>query len=515
MSSEHLTNEASRPYSADGNLINMKSKFCSDCEGVLRVSSSLALRLISALWAKRFVIFTGLSGSGKTQLALALARWLTPIQIAKDPFVPGARIQSAKVTYIVMNSDRYSVEFWNSDSEQDSIKVTLPREMIREWADFINAHGLTRDTQAREIREAVKPLSKFSDQLHSFETILKAAAFALLDCSYYENGPRCYEVVAVGADWTGNDSILGYPNGLDNSTYIGKPTLELILRASKHPGIPYFLILDEMNLSHVERYFADLLSVIESRESIALHGEAERVFGDLIVPPQVRLPENLFIIGTVNVDETTYMFSPKVLDRANVIEFRLVKNELESFLGNPQRPDLSKLDGKGELFQQLFVDAANSEATTPENVRKRFEYEMLLFFEVMQPYGAEFGYRVVHESARFLYFYQLLGGHENEQEWFAGAFDCVVVQKLLPKLHGSRARLGPLLKALWFLCSTSPEARGTDALTAALDASRSTEKGKEPSTAVPPGAPYPISAEKLGRMWRLLRDNGFTSFAEA
>ena len=66
-----------------------------------------------------------------------------------------------------------------------------------------------------------------------------------------------------------------------------------------------------MNLSHVERYFADFLSAIESYEEIPLYGNNE----------SLNLPDNLFTIGTVNVDETTYMFSPKVLDRANTIEF--------------------------------------------------------------------------------------------------------------------------------------------------------------------------------------------------
>ena len=72
-----------------------------------------------------------------------------------------------------------------------------------------------------------------------------------------------------------------------------------------------------MNLSHVERYFADFLSAMESNEPVPLHNN------DLIedIPNQITIPENLFVIGTVNIDETTYMFSPKVLDRANTIEF--------------------------------------------------------------------------------------------------------------------------------------------------------------------------------------------------
>jgi 5-methylcytosine-specific restriction protein B len=99
--------------------------------------------------------------------------------------------------------------------------------------------------------------------------------------------------------------------------------------------------------------------------------------------------------------------------------------------------------------------------------------------------------------------------------WFNRAFDCVVFQKLLPKLHGSRAKLGPLLKSLWFLCVNDKPARGLDPLKAAEVAARSTDKKAEPSTEVPDSAPYQLSAGKVGRMWRLLNENGFASFAEA
>ena len=320
----------------------------------------------------------------------------------------------------------------------------------------------------------------------------------------------------MGADWTGNENVLGYPNGLDEKTYISKPALDLLVHAKDTPDVPYFLILDEMNLSHVERYFADILSAIESEEKIQLYGGAARDADGKPIPGSVELPKNLFIIGTVNVDETTYMFSPKVLDRANVIEFRMDAGELEGFLGNPAKPDLAKLDGKGALFGRAFVAAATSPVTVPSNVKAVFDAEMLLLFKTLQAHGAEFGYRTAYETARFIHFYKLIGNHpDGNTAWFPGAFDCVVLQKLLPKLHGSRAKLGPVLKKLWFLCVNDASGRGADALKAAEEAARSTDKKAEPSVVIPAGAPYPLSAEKIGRMWRLLIENGFASFAEA
>jgi len=490
----------------------------------LIVSNATVIRFISALVSKRFILATGLSGSGKTKLAQVFARWITPTQSVGDVFSPGSEIKSANITYYVKRSDCLSVEFWNAANEDDATKVSLPREMIVEWADYIERNMIPQTTQAREIREAVKVTSKFSDQLHSFETHLKAAAFALINSQSQETNGSCYAVVPVGADWTGNENILGYPDGLQATQYVAKPALDLILHAADHAEVPHFLILDEMNLSHVERYFADILSVIESNEGLELYsGDMEKpetwrkTTAAKPVPPKLKkLPENLFVIGTVNVDETTYMFSPKVLDRANVIEFRMDVGDLEGFLGNPAKPDLSKLDGKGASFGTAFVNAAKNSVAVPGDVKAYYDAEMMLIFKTLQAHGAEFGYRTAYETARFIHFYKLFENHpDGDSAWFPGAFDCVIFQKMLPKLHGSRAKLGPVLRKLWFLCVNDAAGRGADALKAAEEAARSTDKKTEPSVVVPEGAPYPLSAEKIGRMWRLLLENGFASFAEA
>jgi 5-methylcytosine-specific restriction enzyme B len=150
----------------------------------------------------------------------------------------------------------------------------------------------------------------------------------------------------------------------------------------------------------------------------------------------------------------------------------------------------------------------------PPDVRKTFESEMLLFFNALKPHGVEFGYRVAHEAARFIHFYHALSAKDTQ--WFDKAFDAVVVQKFLPKLHGQRARLAPLLRKLWFLCANTKDGRGADAdvLKRLDEISHSTEKTAEP-TNVPTGCLYPISAEKISRIWRVLNENGFASFAEA
>ena len=135
--------------------------------------------------------------------------------------------------------------------------------------------------------------------------------------------------VPVRPDWRESKSLLGYYNPL-TGTYEWTPSLRFLLRAVQsyetRDGLAWFVILDEMNLAHVEYYFADLLSVLESGrdedgwtcEPLRL-GYSDDAEGNL-PPCELKLPPNLYIVGTVNVDETTHAFSPKVLDRAFTLE---------------------------------------------------------------------------------------------------------------------------------------------------------------------------------------------------
>lgn len=125
-------------------------------------------------------------------------------------------------------------------------------------------------------------------------------------------------VVAVSPDWRDPGGLLGYVNALTpDPTYLREPALAHLLDAAANPHQPYFLILDEMNLAHPEHYFAPFLSAMETGGRLDLHAH-DSPFID--VPPSIPWPRNLFIGGTVNMDETTHAFSDKVLDRAFTIE---------------------------------------------------------------------------------------------------------------------------------------------------------------------------------------------------
>lgn len=125
-------------------------------------------------------------------------------------------------------------------------------------------------------------------------------------------------VVAVSPDWRDPGGLLGYVNALTpDPSYLREPALAHLLEAVANPHLPYFLILDEMNLAHPEHYFAPFLSAMETGGRLDLHAHDSPFIG---VPPSIPWPRNLFIGGTVNMDETTHAFSDKVLDRAFTIE---------------------------------------------------------------------------------------------------------------------------------------------------------------------------------------------------
>jgi 5-methylcytosine-specific restriction protein B len=217
-----------------------------------------------------------------------------------------------------------------------------------------------------------------------------------------------------------------------------------------------------------------------SSPELALHGQGTlKAAGDLDVPARQALPPNVFIIGTVNVDETTYMFSPKVLDRANVIEFRVAPEQMESFLAAPAASvSVKKLEGQGAHYAEAFVSRAKADASLDLADAAQLQQDLLALFKPLSDVGAEFGYRSAKEIARFVAIHRELTG----EGWqYKDALDAQVMQKLMPKLHGSARKLSGVLDTL--------------------------KKFAEDHE-------LPLTKNKVDRMQKRLKDEGFTSFAE-
>ena len=264
-----------------------------------------------------------------------------------------------------------------------------------------------------------------------------------------------YIIVPVGANWTDNTNIIGYYNVITNE-YQSTPAYDFIQKAENDSGNPYFLILDEMNLSHVERYFADFLSAIESKEEIPLYGEDRTI----------KLPENIFIIGTVNVDETTYMFSPKVLDRANTIEFDTL-DAIDYMNNNINTKDFN---GNIEYLQSPLIDSNISDLNIEELKEILFNItyegnslwdilakELTIFQKTLKSSGFDFGFRVINEILRFMIVSWKYENSPTEWDNWQRYFDAQIKQKILPKLHGSEKAIGEVLIKLFNNCLNNRE----------------------------------------------------------
>jgi 5-methylcytosine-specific restriction enzyme B len=345
-----------------------------------------------------------------------------------------------------------------------------------------------------------------------------------------------YKIIPVGADWTNREPLLGYPNGLDPKSYVtpDSSALQLILEASKeeNQNKPYFMILDEMNLSHVERYFADFLSIMESKEKLKLYSGEKRYtqytkeneFDDeYFIPYEISWPKNLFIIGTVNIDETTYMFSPKVLDRANVIEFRITPDEMGEFIKEIKELKMDELfldkdkgkGGAGQSMGENFLKSAKDKTISKIKEIEGDDNVLNKFFGELQIVGAEFGYRSASEILLLITKLGINGFVDDEGKPINNntKIDIAIMQKLLPKLHGSRKKLVGPLETLAGFCvvrinESQPEEqhKTKNIYQQYISENRDRKKWK---------TEYPISFEKIERMHKNVIENGFTSYAEA
>jgi len=423
------------------------------------------------------------------------------IQRDKNSFIYNKKAPSYGERYFYSASLSKYKEFLKFKKESSVIEKTFNKKIMKKKKFSINDYH----------NDVLKSGLIFSDTLiNRFVSSLLTKPFVLLTglsgsgktkiaqsfVQWICQDKSQYKIIPVGADWTNREPLLGYPNGLNQEEYITPDSgaLNLIITAAKieNANKPYFLILDEMNLSHVERYFADFLSIMESDDRINLYTGNERK--DLEGNPitnEIYWPKNLFIIGTVNIDETTYMFSPKVLDRANTLEFRVDSSNLKTFFEKPMKIDLSLIESKGAEMAENFLEIAQDKEIQNEEIYKE---AFLKFFEELKKVGAEFGYRTATEMLLLIKKLKTFSDLSDEK-----CLDIAIMQKLLPKLHGSRSKIVKVLDALILLCLKE----GQEFSIAKCDEVLETN------------IIYPISYEKLIRMYKNVLDNGFTSYAEA
>ena len=280
---------------------------------------------------------------------------------------------------------------------------------------------------------------------------------------YLAQKPRNFEMVQVKPNWHDSSELIGYVSRVSGEPiYVAGDFLKFVARAWEEPDVPYFLCLDEMNLAPVEQYFAEYLSVIESRKANEqgivttdpiLKKAAQQWYYDLVneltETNEVRnlflnngicIPQNLIVVGTVNMDETTFSFSRKVLDRAMTIEMNEV--DLQGGLTNRHEMigKLSNEDLIGTAVEGVDVYNSNKSVCdlvisylgkvngklegTPFKVAYRTRNEFLLYVVNNLPYK-----------------YNSDGDEDMEEYVIARALDEITNMKILSRIEGDETKV--------------------------------------------------------------------------
>ncbi len=345
---------------------------------------------------------------------------------------------------------------------------------------------------------------------------------------YEAHKPKNFEMVQVKPNWHDSSELIGYVSRINGEQFVVGPFLRFMVKAMQDPTHPYFLCLDEMNLAPVEQYFAEFLSVIESRKL-----EGDTVVTDPIVDyepteaymslinqlfvddsereeylkadygKRLTIPQNLIVIGTVNMDETTFSFSRKVLDRAMTIEMNDVDLEggltdKHEVIGKLGIDDLvgTKVEGV-DVYQDYkevcdkvvsYLKAVNAVLEgTPFKVAYRTRNEFLLYVVNNLPYRKD-------EAGKEL----------TEEEAVARSLDEITSMKVLSRIEGDDSKVS----ADWLSTLSSTIKKGLDEIsrhsyTAYINKVENDEAAEKSLLSV--------SMAKLEEMKKRL-ESGYTSF---
>ena len=296
-----------------------------------------------------------------------------------------------------------------------------------------------------------------------------------------------FRLVSVRPDWSDGSDLFGH-NDL-NGNFIPGPVCECFAVEKEDRNKPIFLCLDEMNLARVEYYLSDFLSVIESRE--------KKADGKIVTGPIAQyidgIPDNLYIVGTVNMDETTFPFSKKVLDRANTIEFSFVNllPDFGSAAGSAEKVAVDN-DFLRTKYLVLAKDCAD-EKDYVEGICEKLE----ALNKILLTANAHVGYRVRDEIVFYMLNNKNAGNLLTDNE----ALDYEIMQKILPRIQGSSAAIKNMLIELFKYCCNDVSGIDPDSKDIGI------QMKKQASSAA-----YPISAAKIGYMMTRYEEDGFTSY---
>lgn len=304
------------------------------------------------------------------------------------------------------------------------------------------------------------------------------------------------ELVPVRPDWSDSSDLFGH-NDIAGNFHPGA-IIDFIKDATDNKDKPHILCLDEMNLARVEYYLSDFLSIIETRDINDL-GE---IGSDPLIKSsyfkqesalekygQLYLPENLYVVGTVNMDETTFPFSKKVLDRANTIEFSFVN--LISKPSAETEPVKQNLNNQFLKTEYLYLKNCDDEDLIDEVCVSLEEINQILVKA-----NLHIGYRVRDEIC-----FYLLNNKKAELLDENSAFDNEIMQKILPRIQGSSTSIKTVLCELFIKCAGDYTSASGLAVYEQMSSYVETRECR-----------YPNSARKISFMMRRFEEDGFTSY---
>ncbi|MYL29716.1 DUF3578 domain-containing protein [Halobacillus halophilus] len=299
-------------------------------------------------------------------------------------------------------------------------------------------------------------------------------------------GNNQFTLIPVRPDWSDGSDLLGYTD--IKGDFQEGPLTSVIKEANRHKDDPYFVVLDEMNLARVEYYFSDFLSVMESRKWDNGEIQTLPIISESQVGERLTIPSNLYIVGTVNMDETTHPFSKKVLDRANTIECNDVHLDTLAFL-EEEEEDLHPVSVKNDRLQSNYLRLKDAYASHKDTIAYATN-ELVKVNELLKPIQAHVGYRVRDEISFYTIYSRYLMTMDE-------ALDFQFYQKILPRLTASHGQAFQVLKNLftYFTNHTYEEDLPLDLIEDILHQAR-----------------FPRSGRKVYEMIRRGDLDGFTSF---
>jgi len=467
----------------------------------------------------------------------------------------------------IIDEDRLCYIVRSTNRNAEGLR-TISKEILREFVDYLKGKP---DATPREAREALSGQSKIDkyeygyestilqmakmvlgkvETIHTSKTIishqdlhldsdhmpyfaaLRTKPFMLLagisgtgksrivremakacwkegDPEFGKNHPKNFCMVQVKPNWHDSSELIGYVSRLNGEKFVVGPFLRFLAAAIKDPDTPYFLCLDEMNLAPVEQYFAEYLSVIESRKQDddgtittdpIIEYENTDAYGSLIDQlfdtPEERkayktneggkrltIPQNLFVVGTVNMDETTFSFSRKVLDRAMTIEM----NEVDLH-GGLEKDTENEI---GYIGNSIIGDAAEGKDVYEDN--KELCDEVLEYLEQVNAILEGTPFKIAYRTRNEFLMYAVNRQKLDKESQLWQSLDEMTSMKILSRIEGDSDRTKNALEGLQKLVKEQIE-----------DHIPPTEEGKP--------QPKSISAAKITEMLNKLKGPGFTSY---